>query len=423
MSLRPRPAFLSVFAGLGLLLAVTATTRADEPGLETSVPVSGASRLDWTFVLSNQSVTKPPAEWDQDYDPTRQRYDRFLPPRSTSRGKGAGLPLIVFVSAGEQPAGWSALAPTCRRLGIAFASPYGAGNATPMPQRVRIILDVLDDLRRTQPIDPDQTYLAGFSGGARVACAVTFALPELFGGVMPVCAGGELREEPWLRQRAVDRLSVAFLTGTGDFNRGEVERFRGPLLTDVGVRTRVAVQPGLGHGLPDAKTFQGAVEWLQAGLPQRRQFGQKYPASRLTSEEPADRADAARGLLEEGEQRLKSSKTLYSGLMQLQGVMVRWADLPEAETARRTLLEYEQKSEHPWEADDIAEQRKHLLARARALDAYASGPLPDQYLPQRPAMARAARELWILIRDDAPDARRVNEARERITALEKLLAE
>ena len=35
----------------------------------------------------------------------------------------------------------------------------------------------------------------------------------------------------------MDRLSVALMTGDGDFNRAEVERLRGPYLSEVGVRT------------------------------------------------------------------------------------------------------------------------------------------------------------------------------------------
>src|SRR6185436_911045 len=98
----------------------------------------------------------------------------------------------------------------------------------------------------------------------RVACGIAFALPELFGGVIPVCASGDLREEPWLRHRVIDRLSIAMITGTGDFNRGEVERFRGPMLTDMGVRTKVTVVERLGHGIPDGRTFTELIEWLDA---------------------------------------------------------------------------------------------------------------------------------------------------------------
>ena len=114
----------------------------------------------------------------------------------------------------------------------------------------------------------------------RVALAIAFALPELFGGAIPVCAGGELREESWLRHRAMDRLSIAMLSGSDDFNRGEIERFRGPMFGDLGIRTKVIVVPMHGHAIPDSKTFQAALDWLDSGVADRRKLAAKRPAIR-----------------------------------------------------------------------------------------------------------------------------------------------
>ncbi|MBS0203426.1 MAG: hypothetical protein JSS49_11040 [Planctomycetes bacterium] len=404
-----------------LLFLMINASLAAESGYQKEVTVAEPTRLDWTFVVSNQSVVEPPADWLAGYESRQQRYERYIP--AAPQGKNDGLPMILFVSAGVSPAGWKQLESVCKQKGIVFASPYGAGNNTPMPRRVRLVLDVLDDVRQQHRIDPDRTYIAGFSGGGRVACAVAFALPELFGGAIPVCAGGELREESWLRHRAIDRLSLAFLTGTEDFNLGEVERFRGPMFSDMGIRTRVTVVPRLGHGIPDAKPFQAALEWLDAAVAQRRKLAQQHPTSRVAADQAPSREEQAKLLLAEGESRIKDRKTIYSGLMQLQGVMTRWPDLAAAESAKRILLEYEGRREKPWEADDIAEQRKFLVARARALDGYASGKLPDQYAKQRSDMLKAAIELWETIVEDGQDAKAAAEGKRRIPALRQLLQE
>ena len=422
---------------LALLVIALANcaTLAEETGYQKEVTVREATRLDWVFAVSNQSVTNPPAEWLEGYDSTMQRYEVFVPlaakgtpakpkPKSKVKGKDAepeSLPLVLFISAGDQPAGWSQLQSFCQQRGIAFASPYGAGNNTSMPKRIRIVLDVLDDLRRKHRIDSDRTYLAGFSGGGRVACGITFALPELFGGVIPVCAGGDLRDEPWLRHRVIDRLSVAMITGTGDFNRGEVERFQGPMLSDFGVRTKVTVVEKLGHGIPDAKTFADVIDWLDAGAADRRKLAAKHPASRIGPEAAPTREEWARSILAEGQSRLKEPKTLYSGLMQLQGTMQRWPDLKTADEAKRILLDYEARQEKPWEEDDIDEQRRFLIARARALDAYASGELPPQYANQRKEMLEAAINLWTLIIQDGQDDKAVDDGQRRLPKLKALL--
>src|SRR5262249_46324103 len=198
----------------------------------------------------------------------------FVPPGYNLRKPS---PLVVFVSAGDSPQGWKAWEKVCRRRGIIFAGAYNAGNTTPIKKRARITLDVLDDVRRRLYTDPDRTYLSGISGGAGHACNIAFALPELFGGVVPVCAGYDLRPEPWLRQRVAERLSVALVTGTTDFNRPEVERLRLPVLRAYGVRSRLWVFPRMGHTLPEPTQLDPVVGWLEAGVAQPPRPAPAFP--------------------------------------------------------------------------------------------------------------------------------------------------
>ncbi|MBN8628862.1 MAG: hypothetical protein J0M17_25595 [Planctomycetes bacterium] len=409
---------------VGMLLIVglcrtLAFAAADQPlrGHQSRVCVGGPTRLDWVFALANQSPSQPPAEWLPGYDSTAQRYELYVP-RTVNPTKPTGL--ILFISASDDPAGLAQWRNVCDAAGILFASPYGAGNNRPGPERTRIVFDVLDDLRRRFAVDPDRTYLGGFSGGARVACRIAFALPEYFGGVVPVCAAENLREESWLRRRVTDRLSAALITGEADFNRGEIERFRGPLLADVGVRTKVWVVPKLGHGLPTAAVLTETLRWLEEGLPLRRRLAAQWPAMRMPTE-PATRAAWSQALLEEAKLRLASPATLYSGLMQLQGVAVRWQDLPAATEAAEILGKFEAEPQRAWEADDLAEQRRFLLAEARGLTAYATGSLAPQYEKQRADLAGAALERWqILLADDA-ESPAGREAQRQIPELRKLL--
>jgi hypothetical protein len=113
---------------------------------------------------------------------------------------------------------------------------------------------------------------------------------------------------------------------------------------------------------------------------------------------------------------------LYSGLMQLQGCMQRWPDLQVGADAKTILLEFEGRTERPWEADDLAEQRRFLIAQARAIDAYASGDLPPQYAKERPDAVRQAIQLWQKVQADGPDTDAGREAKKRLAALEKIAA-
>ena len=400
------------------LVAFSVAADALPEGLHQRVPVGQPTRLDWVFALSNQSPTRPPAEWLKDYDSTRQAYQLAVPPRLSDRP----LPLGLFISPSDRPTGQAQWQATCRRHGVLFASPHGAGNGCPFPRRVRIILDVLDDLRRRYSIDANRTYLAGFSGGGRVACAIGFALPEYFGGVVPVCAAGSLRPESWLRHRVIDRLSVALVTGETDFNRSEIERFRGPQLKEVGVRARTWMQPGSGHTIP-IPPLEEVFGWLEKDQSRRVALARSYPASRLSEDSTPRREEWARALLAEGKKRLQTPDKVYSGLMQLKGVMVRWNDLPAAAEAKQILLQYEGRTQRPWEQEDIAEQRRFLVAQARGIDAYGSGPLPSQYARQRPDMLKAALRLWERVLQDGQDKQATRQAQERIPILRKRLAD
>lgn len=388
------------------------------PGYHAKVAVSAPTRLDWTFALSNRSLAEPPADWLGDYDSTKQHYELYVPRREAKKL----LPVLLYISPSGEPQGWKRFETVCKQQGILFAGPFGAGNDCPSKKRARIVLDVLDDLRRNYPLDADRTYLAGFSGGGRVACALAFALPECFGGVMPICAGHDLREESWLRQRVVDRLRVASLTGDKDFNRAEVERLRVPYLKEVGVTARVWTQRGMGHDIPSAAVLSEAIRWLDEGAARRREQAKRYPASRLTGESVPDRSEQAKALLAEGKRRLEKADTLYSGLMQLKGCMERWPDLKASAEARQILTEYDGRDNKPWEKEDIAEQRRFLIAQARALDGYASGDLPSAYIKQRPNMARQAMQLWQKVLADAPESEAGREAKKRLPALEKIAA-
>jgi predicted esterase len=406
----------ALLAWCGTALLVATPLLGAEVGHQPDVAVAEPTRIDWVFAVANQSLAEPPADWMPDYRSTNQKYELFVP---GNYDESKSWPLVLFISAGDRPAGFAQWKAVCEQEGVLFASPHGAGNSVDTKKRVRIILDVLDDVRRKYNVDPDRTYIGGFSGGGRIACAIGFSLPEYFGGVIPVCSAGDLRDESWLRHRVIDRLSVAHLTGENDFNRGEVERFRGPMLADVGVRSKVWVAPKMGHGIPDSKVLLEASQWLDESSAARGQLAKRYPATRAAGVPPT-REEQAKLLAEEAEQRLAKRETKYSGLMLLKGVLDRWPDLPPAAAAKKVLLEAEQSADTAWQADDIAEQRKFLIARARRLSDYALGPLPDQYANQRKDMAAAAAELWNLVIEDGQDAKAVAEGKAALPKLREI---
>ena len=72
------------------------------------------------------------------------------------------LPLIIFVSPKGKAIGWKHWEPVCRRHGIVYAGPNGTFKGSSDTLRIRVTMDVLGDVRRRYPIDPDRTYIAGY---------------------------------------------------------------------------------------------------------------------------------------------------------------------------------------------------------------------------------------------------------------------
>ncbi|MBI3822181.1 MAG: hypothetical protein HY289_05820, partial [Planctomycetes bacterium] len=133
--------------------------------------VAKPTRLDWEFAVIG--FGKGAAKLPAGYDSGQQKYQLYVP-KGVTKDKPVGL--VLFISPGDSPTtGLAAWRKTCDQAGLIFAAPFTAGNSTPPGQRTRIILDVLDDVRRQYAIDPDQTYITGFSGGGRMSCSIGFA--------------------------------------------------------------------------------------------------------------------------------------------------------------------------------------------------------------------------------------------------------
>jgi hypothetical protein len=411
-----RTACAVVFACCAAHLA----SAAPPPGYTPKVTVNGPTRIDWTFAVSNQSLADPPAKLaGEGYDSAKQTYELFVP---TLKDPKKPVPAILFVSANDEPSGWKAYEKTCKDNGFVFIGVRGAGNNVPPPKRVRIVLDCFDDVRKQIPLDPDRTYVSGISGGGRIACAVGFALPEYFGGIIPVVAGGDLREESWLRHRAIDRLSCALITGESDFNRGEVARWKGPMWKDMGIRTRVWDVPKMGHTMPPSATLSEAVKWLGEDAPRRASLAKKSPASRAAADGALTQEEHAKALLEEAKLLLEDKATLHRGLMLLKGTAGRWPELASGKAALKLLQEYDGRKERPWEADDLAEQRKFIAAEARGLSDYALNGVPagSPYEKHKADMAKSAIGLWGVLIREAPDSALGKEGKKWVADLEPL---
>jgi hypothetical protein len=350
---------------VGLVLALETSACWAQDGLR-EVKVSAPTRLDWKFAV--KGFGPKAARLPESFDSARQRYQLYVPKNYRSN---KDWPLVVFISPGDRPMGWNAWKKICSS-GVLFCSPYGAGNSCPTGQRTRIVLDMLDDIRRNYRIDPDQTYLTGFSGGGRMACAIGLALPEWFGGIIPVCGTNPLPAHTYLRHRATDRLSLSFVTGEKDFNRAENEVYMYPWFQELNIRSKLWVVPGLGHDVPSASVMAEVYAWLEADLSRRRADVKARPRLAMTASETPTPVQQAQRCLEAAEAELKQADRVWRGVALLQGIIARWNDVEPAAQAKRRLKAILDEAKL---LEIIAEQgaddeQRSLSAQAKALERF-----------------------------------------------------
>jgi pimeloyl-ACP methyl ester carboxylesterase len=356
-----------------ILLAMSMIALAAQPVAAQPIErkVAAATRLDWEFAA--RGFPSKDQALPAGFDSTRQKYRLFVPKTYDKDKPGS---LVLFISAGEFPAGWKSWQKHCEEHNVFFASPFAAGNTTPAGPRVRIVLDVLDDVRRAYKIDPDQTYLVGFSGGGRMACAIAFALPELFGGVVPLCGTNPLSGPTYQRHLIEDRLSVAFVTGEKDDNRKENEEYMAPWFQEAGIRAKLFMMPGAGHTVPTGVMITDIHAWLAQDLDRRRAYRKAHPKLVVGVDEAPTAAEQSARWFDAAQADLADPDRVWRGVSLLQGIASRWPKSDAAAQARSALKKVAGDTQLLARVDDQApkDEVKALTAQAKALERFGNIP-------------------------------------------------
>ncbi|HEU4600917.1 MAG TPA: hypothetical protein VFS24_03060 [Steroidobacteraceae bacterium] len=173
--------------------------------------------------------------------------------------------VIVFVSpqeAADPPEKW---AESLEKHNLIWVAAEHFGNATPTAQRVLAAVMGLALVQRDYAVDRKRVYIAGMSGGGRVASKAIATSPQLFTGAIYFCGADPL---PAGAAAAAKLKRFVFVTGTRDFNRREMKHVAGRY-SKLGIPNVLVLDiPGMGHELPDARQFEEAVRYLD-GTEQR----------------------------------------------------------------------------------------------------------------------------------------------------------
>jgi predicted peptidase len=200
----------------------------------------------------------------------------YVPP-SYSSEKPAGL--IVYVSpikSGEIPDTWKSI---LNRRNVIWVSANKSGNSMTSDQRISEATASFAFIVERYALDDQRIYIAGMSGGAQIANIVAALRPDLFNGGLFLCGANPWSErdvDPWVESPpedfdAMKENRYVFVSGTEDFKLAATARvYRN--YKKAGIEdSKLIVVDGMGHELPDAETFDRAMDFLDRGLTVRRQ--------------------------------------------------------------------------------------------------------------------------------------------------------
>jgi len=180
-------------------------------------------------------------------------YALYLP-KTDGHAKN-GLPVIILFDPHK-----SGLLPVKKYSGLALKYGYilvgsnDSKNGMPWNEVRGITSALLTEVLSVYPIDTARIYLAGFSGGSRVASNTAMENAKVKGvigcgaGFNPGSAGGQVR---------FDFFGIA---GTGDFNMQELLALEDPL-SRAGNRHCIRTFPGP-HEWPPVPVMEEAFQWL-----------------------------------------------------------------------------------------------------------------------------------------------------------------
>ncbi len=220
-----------------------------------------------------------------DYDQTLL-IEEFMVARPSNFDPEKTYGLIVFNSPSDVPFIPLDWGPVLVERDLLMVSTRNVGNDQPVNRRTGLAIAAGYAMLDEYNIDRDRVYVAGLSGGGRMASFVAFYHPELFRGAIMSVGADYLRPVPQVRAKPLDRdqghrygvmiggdqvevdevkekVRFVIVTGEQDFRYGHLhDIYHGGYLAD-GFQAKFLDVPGLGHLLAPQEAFAEAMEFIE----------------------------------------------------------------------------------------------------------------------------------------------------------------
>jgi dienelactone hydrolase len=220
------------------------------------------------------------------YDLARETFEVYVPEGyAPASGSAPGYGLLVWVSPNRSG---GVERPELRALldqrRLVWVGANRAGNPRATWVRAGLALDAARAMTGLYDLDPERIYVAGYSGGGRLASQLAMLFPEVFRGALSLYGASFFRPVPvpdrpghhWppafpeppaeTLRRLRRECRLVLVTGERDFNRAQTRAFWRALAADGFERVTYVEVPGASHYEPfdDLERLRGAFEALDA---------------------------------------------------------------------------------------------------------------------------------------------------------------
>ena len=183
----------------------------------------------------------------------KETYALYLPSAYSAAHK---WPIVyVFDPGGRGQVAVGVIQAAAEQFGYIVAASNNSRNG-PMGGSAEAAVAVWQDTQQRFAVDVHRRYVAGMSGGARVATSIALSCGDCVAGVIANAAGFPPDTAPSRNMKFTYFAAV----GDGDFNYAEFAQLR-PKLDEAGVRYLIRVFEGQ-HGWAPSEVWMEALNWM-----------------------------------------------------------------------------------------------------------------------------------------------------------------
>ena len=294
----------------------------------------------------------------------KQTYALYLPSSFSDVGLSSGRtwPIIyVFDPGARGPDAVKAIRAAAEKFGYIVAASNNSRNGA-NGGSMEAAEALWNDTQQRFPIALHRRYVAGMSGGARVATRIALACHDCVAGVIANAAGFPIGSEPSRDMKFAYFAAV----GNADFNYPEFVELRHKL-DNVGARYRIRIFEGK-HGWAPAEVWLEALDWMDLRAMAAGTLARDQPRIQKTLDGELKRAA-----------EFQSESNPLEAFRQYQAIVRDFDGLADISSAQKLFAELERnktvKAAEKREATAVAEQARLASPLSAQMQAIASSSL------------------------------------------------